>query len=279
MGISGAMSRFAARGACFIVALLSTSGALALPPDVNLKQTLIQVLNIAPAQLVEARGFELQATSDVSGIVLGRYREPGTKWTFPVLGVLHACAQGTCLSILRLGQAAHALTPIALVDLEQPVASIGSVDPRWLIQKVREPTEKTRWPILILASDHQLQQPTDDKPTRTRGANEQIEQTLYFVSLRSGSAPKLLYQHQLLEKSPEPETRPAHRPPRVGRQIEGVKLGRQGQEFLLQIIERDIDSRFSECLRPEPITRRYRLVEDHFQEVKSATPRLPGDCP
>lgn len=268
------------RGSFFVLALLLARGGLAMPPDSNLKQTLAQALGIAPAQIVEARSFELQSTGESSGFILGRYRESGTRWTFPVLGVLHPCAGGTCLSVLRLGQAAHALAPVALVDLDQPIAPIGSVTPLWLSQKVREPSQKARWPILIIASDDQLEQPADDRPTRRHNASERIEQNLYFVSLRSGSAPKLLFQHQLLEKSPEPETPPSHRlPSRVGQQLEGVKLGRQGQDLLLQIIERDIDSRFSHCLRPEPITRRYRLVEDRFQEEKRGTPRLPGGCP
>ena len=114
-----------------------------------------------------------------------------------------------------------------------------------------------------------------------RNAERHIEQALYLVSLRKPSAPTLLYTHTLFERAPEPDTRPAGPSAmRVGIRIEGMGIGRQGQDLLLHIIERDIDSRFSECLRPEPTERHYRLIEDHFTELSNSGPARPsrGSC-
>jgi hypothetical protein len=262
--------------------LLLLSGRLAAQPaESNVQQTLARALGIAVTQIVDARSFSLQSSPEASGVVLGRYRESGTAWTFPVVGVHHPCPAGTCLSVLRLGQATNAMAPLALVDLEQPLAPVGSIDPLWMSQKVREPAQKARWPLLIIASEHQLQPPKEDKPQRTHGREERIEQTLYFVSLRSGKAPKLLHEHRLLEKSPESDDDASRGSPgRVGQRLEGLRIGRQGPDLIMSVIERDIDSRFSRCLRPEPLERRYRLVEDRFQESpnKAAQKAPRGGC-
>ena len=235
-------------------------------PEAARKGDLAKVLGVQPAGVSEARGYDLQAAGMVSGFTLGRYVQGGRAWTFPVLGVYAACATGTCISALRLGAASRRLAPLCLIDLEQPVAPVPRLDAAWLLAAVPQPSSPARWPVLLLVSERQLDEPATGELRRAgRSAEARTEQTLYVVSLQIAGAPKLLYSGTLVERGPEPE-RNGHAPRSVGSQIEELRLGRQGQELVMVISQRDIDSRYSRGLRPEPIEHHYRLVGERFAE-------------
>ena len=246
-------------------------------PESTLKQTLARLLGVTEAQILSAKGITLEQPGDVHSIVFGRYyeRENRTSWTFPVLGVMHPCADQLCMSILRLGQAANRLVPIAIVDLEQPLATVGSLAPSWVVPQLREPAQKPRHPVLLLVSDYQLQ-PKGEPARPASDGEQQTEHALYLISLRNPKEPKLLHTLTLLERYPEPE-RSSAPPSNVGRRIEGLRLGRLGSDIVMQVIERAIDSQYSHCLRPEPSERQFRLVEDRFVEQPSSK-KAPRDC-
>lgn len=230
------------------------------------KGDLAKVLGVQPAGITEARGYNLQAAGTASGFVLGRYVQGARTWTFPVLGVYAACQTGTCISALRLGAAARRLAPLCLIDLEQPVAPVPRLEPAWLLAAVPQPRSPARWPVLLLVSERQPDEPAAGE-LRGGGSSAEAgaEQILYVVSLQVAGAPKLLYSGTLVERGPEPE-RNARAPRRIGTQIEELRLGRQGEELVMIISQRDIDSRYSRALRPELIEHHYRLVGERFQE-------------
>jgi len=158
--------------------------------------------------------------------------------------------------------------PLALVDLDQPAAAVGSVDPVFVRKPVREPGPKVSWHVLLLATEVQNDPPAAEKtPGRRPKREERSEQQLFVVSLREGSAPKLLHQRTLLERWPDVAERGGRAPARIGRRIEGLQLGRLGQDIVMNVIERDIDSSSSHCLRPEPVELRYRLVDLRFEAL------------
>ncbi len=250
-------------------------------PDKNLTQSLAQRLAIPPEQVVEVRGIEIRSVPGISGVVIGRYREQRRAWTHPVLGVFHACPAGTCISVLRLGQAAERLAPLALVDLERPAAPVTTLSPAYFRTSVPEPTGPVRWPALLIASEVQDSEPSispSPSPSHRQSDAHRVEQQLSIVSLREGNAPQILHQRTLFERWPESEDGRARAPSRVGRRIEGLLLGRHGQDIVMHVTERDIDSRYSHCLRPEPSVERHRLVGLRFEVVGVPAGPALGSC-
>jgi hypothetical protein len=248
-------------------------------PNKNLTQSLAQLLVIPPEQVVEVRGFDLRSVPGISGVVLGRYREKGRAWTHPVLGVFHVCPAGTCISVLRLGQAAERLAPLALVDLDRPAAPVTPLSPVYFRASVPEPTEQVRWPVLLIASEVQDSEPSSGpSPPQRRSGAHRVEQQLYLLSLREGNAPQILHQRTLFERWPESEDGRERAPSRVGRRIEGLLLGRHGQDIVMHVTERDIDSSYSHCLRPEPSVQRHRLVGLRFEVVGAPAGQALGGC-
>lgn len=230
------------------------------------KSDLAKVLGVQPAGVSEARGYNLHAAGAASGFTLGRYVQGSRAWTFPVLGVYAACETGTCISALRLGAASRRLAPLALIDLEQPAAPVPRLEASWLLAEVPQPSSPARWPVLLLVGESQPDEPAArDGKKGGASAEARTEETLYVVSLRTAGAPKLLYSGTLVERGPEP-ARDSRAPRRLGSRIEGLRLGRQGQELVMVISTRDISSRYSRALQPEPIEHHYQLVGERFQE-------------
>lgn len=235
-------------------------------PEAARKADLAKVLGVLPAAVSEPRGYTLHTAGTTSGFVLGRYRQGQRTWTFPVLGVYAGCAAGSCISALRLGAAVNRLTPLALIDLAQPVAPIPRLEAAWLRSEVPQPSGPVGWPVLLLVGERQQTEPSRVEPGEVgRSAAASTEQTLYVISLRNAGAPRLLYSGTLVERSPEPEL-DGRVPRRIGSRIEGLRLGRQGPELVMILSKRDISSRYSRALQPEPSEQHYRLVGDRFQE-------------
>lgn len=244
----------------------STGAALAATDPSSLSTASLQT-NLAAAlaipkdQIVQVQGYGLRTANGVSGIVLGRYRESAGGYTFPVLAVYHDCPGGTCQALLRLGQAVDRITPLALVDLDGNAASVPNLQPVWLLRAVPQPASPPRFPVLLLGSEPQTQDPS--KPAAAP-ARRPSEQELHIISLQAAGRPGLLQSLTLVERWPEPEEARERPPRRIGHRIEGVVLGRQGNERVLIVTERDLDSRYSRGLRPQPTTRTYRLAGGRF---------------
>lgn len=263
----------AARILTLVSSLLAFSASAAvapitLPPE-TLRQNLATALSVPVTQIVEAKAYRLAAQGAVSGVVLARYREANQAWTFPVLSVYYACEAGTCQSILRLGQAVERMATLALVDLEAPLRALPAVDPIWIDGAPRFQAPSARWPVLLLVSDVQRQEPVRPVPASPPvSSDRRVEHVLHVVSLQTPSAPVELHHQVLLERWPEePENR--IRPPRrIGRRTESIAIGRQGSDHLLVIRERDIDSQYSRGLRPQPETQTLRLSNQRFEIVR-----------
>lgn len=259
--------------------LAMASSAHALPPgqlpEASLKQDLAQVLGVPVSSVVAAKGYDLSRAGAVIGVVLGRYREGAQGWTFPALATYYPCAAGTCLSLLRLGQSVSRLAPLALIDLARPAVPVRTLSPLWNTPRIPEPEGPVGWPVLLVAGEVQRsERPPGPQGPSDRSEGERTEQSLVLISLRTPEAPATLHTHTLLEREPDSE-RAELAPRRIGRRVEGLSLGRQGEETVMQVIERDLDSRYSHCLRPEPVARRYRLLDGRFQE--SADPAARRD--
>lgn len=231
-------------------------------PRASLGTSLAALLGISPAQIVEAKGYGLRTANGVSGVVLGRYHESGKGYTFPALSVYHDCPGGTCVALLRLGQAATRLVPLSLVDLDAPAAPVPNLQPVWLRPQVPQPASPPRFPVLLVASEPQSHDPSQPAPA----AGGRSEQELYIISLHPASQPKLLHHLTLSVRWPEPEDAHVRPPHRVGHRVEGVVLGRRGDETVLIVSERDLDSRYSRGLRPQPKDRHFQLVGGRFTE-------------
>lgn len=224
----------------------------------SLGQSLATVLGISPAQIVEVQGYGLRTQTGVSGVVLARYREGSGLYTFPVLAVYHDCPSGTCQTILRLGQAVARIAPSALVDLDAPAAAVPRLQPVGLRMPVPQPASPPRFPVLLLVSETQRREPGQP------GAEAPSEQHLQLVSLKTAGQPALLQTLTLAARWPEPADARTRPPRRIGHQIEGLVLGRQGSEQVLLVRERDLDSRYSRGLRPQAHERRFLLVGTRF---------------
>lgn len=249
-------------------------------PTPTLRQNLASALSVPVTQIVEVKAVSLGDAGPVSGLVLGRYRTGTQAWSFPVLAVYYACETGTCQSILRLGQASERLAALAVVDLDAPLARLGSLQPSWIVAAPRQLATAARWPVLLLASEAQSRQPTEAGPgARAMVAAGPSEVELSVISLKSPASPTLLHRRSLSERWPEPsDPRGMARPPRrIGRQIESLSLGRKGDERLLVVVEHDIDSQFSRGLRPQPETQTLRLVGERFEAVSSPRPSQPEE--
>jgi hypothetical protein len=258
----------------FCGAALTLAVMLGVPPAVvaatdpaalstaSLGTSLAALLGIPQSQIVEAKGYGLRTANGVSGVALGRYHESAGGYTFPALSVYHDCPRGTCVALLRLGQAATRLVPLALVDLDAPAAPVSNLQPVWLRPQVPQPASPPRWPVLLVASEPQQHDPSKPGPS----AAGRSEQELYIISLKPSSQPKLLHHLTLSERWPEPEDAHVRPPRRVGHRVEGVVLGRRGDETVLIVSERDLDSRYSRGLRPQPKERHFQLVGDRFTE-------------
>lgn len=230
-------------------------------PAATLQANLAAALAIPKTQIVQVQGYALRTANGVSGVVLGRYRESAAGYTFPVLAVYHDCPGGTCQALLRLGQAVDRVTPISLVDLDANAAPVPHLQPVWLQHSVPQPATPPRFPVLLLGSEPQTQDPS--KPGSAR-AGRASEQALHIISLQAAAQPTLLQSLTLAEHWPESEDARERPPRRVGHQIEGVVLGRQGNDHVLIVHERDLDSRYSRGLRPQPTQRTFRLVGGRF---------------
>lgn len=258
------------------VALVSSGTALAatdpssLPPA-TLQNSLAAALAIPPSQVVGVQGYALRTPNGIGGVVLGRYRQSATGYTFPVLAVYYDCPGGTCQALLRLGQAVDRIVPIALVDLDAPAAPVSRLQPVWLQRSVPQPATPPRHPVLLLGCEPQTHDPSKPGAART---DRPSEQELHIVSLQAADKPTQLQSLTLVERWPEPEDARERPPRRVGHQIESVVLGRQGSERVLIVHERDLDSRYSRGLRPQPTLRSFRLSGGRFvaQPDRSALP-------
>lgn len=247
---------------CFAVAWPTHSLAAADPstiPTASLRDSLAKALGISGTQVVEAQGYGLRTANGIGGVVLGRYHESSGRYTFPVLAVYHDCPGGTCQTLLRLGQAVDRIAPIALVDLDTPVADVPRLQPILPRMAVPQPEKPPRYPVLLIGGE-----PQQREPSSPAAQPRHSEQHLIIVSLQSATAPTQLHSLTLSERWAEPADAQIRPPRRVGHQIEGILLGRSGAEQVLIIRERDIDSRYSRGLRPAPRERRFRLVAGRF---------------
>lgn len=228
-------------------------------PTGSLRDSLARALGISDAGVVEAQGYGLRTANGIGGVVLGRYHESSGRYTFPVLAVYHDCPGGTCQTLLRLGQAVDRIAPIALVDLDAPVADVPRLQPILPRMTVPQPGKPPRYPVLLIGGE-----PQQREPSSPAAQSRHSEQQLIIVSLHSATAPTQLHSLTLHERWAEPADARDRPPRRVGHQIEGISLGRSGAEQVLIIRERDIDSRYSRGLRPALTERRFRLVAGRF---------------
>jgi len=247
---------------CFALAW-PTRGLAATDPSTiptgSLRDSLARALGVSGAQVVEAVGYGLRTASGIGGVVLGRYHESSSGYTFPVLAVYHDCPGGTCQALLRLGQAVDRIAPIALVDLDAPVAAVPRLQPILPRMAVPQPEKPPRYPVLLIAGE-----PQQREPNSPAAQSRHSEQQMLIVSLQLATAPTQLHSLTLRERWAEPDDARDHPPRRVGHQIEGISLGRSGAEQVLILRERDIDSHFSRGLRPALTERRFHLVAGRF---------------
>lgn len=105
---------------------------------------------------------------------------------------------------------------------------------------------------------------------------EKMEQIRTLVDLRKPKQPVVIHKQTLYERWPEPSDRSRRPPGRVGRRMEGLLLGRERKEIVMTLTDRDIDSHYSQSLRPEPVSTRYHWVGDRFQPLRLPDPGLGG---
>lgn len=299
-GRSRTQGRAARRGAvaASVLALsLTAAGSRAEPPPQlwpllahaplsQHRRNLATALGREEADIVDAKGYDLPRQGTLHGVVLGRVRDGAAGYTFPVAVSYFSCPQGQCMAAVRLGQAVTHIAALALVDLEQPATThVGRVEPAWLSSQIEVPASHCKWPVLLVAGQVQQAPDASDSAQPSRGrrglseradGGERQEQWLTLISLRHPAKPAVLHTQSLLQRWSD-SAEHGHAPPRrVGRRVEAIQIGRERDEYRLIVQERDIDSRFSRCLRPEPETIRYRLVGERFQRVSPDEGHLGG---